>query len=86
MRDVTHSNMRCGVAMMSRLLKKKKVSFAKYSHFDRALLQKRPMYVEGLLIVATSYPAFGVKYGMWHDNCIQMRVQHGSLHSFVCNH
>jgi len=31
------------------------VSLAEYSHFYRALLQKRPMFLGSLLIVATSY-------------------------------
>jgi len=34
---------------------KLRVSFAEYRHFNRALLQKRPMIVRSLLIVATPY-------------------------------
>ena len=43
-----------GVATISRLLKKK-VSFAEYSLFNRVLLQKRPIILRSLLIVATPY-------------------------------
>ena len=34
---------------------KLKVSFTEYSLFDRALLQKRPIILRSLLIVATPY-------------------------------
>jgi len=47
------------VAMISRLLKIL-VSFAECSLFHRALLQKSPMFLGSLLIVATSYEAFHV--------------------------
>ena len=43
-----------GVATISRLLKIK-VSFPEYRLFYRALLQKRPMVLRSLLIVATPY-------------------------------
>jgi len=39
---------------MTRLLKTITVSFAEYSLFYRALLQKRPMFLGSLLIVAIS--------------------------------
>jgi len=51
------------VATISRLLNKK-VSFAEYSLFYRALLQKRPMFLGSLLIVATSYPSYYVWYAL----------------------
>jgi len=46
------TNVRCGVATISRLLKVQ-VSFAEYRLFYRALLQKRPIFLRSLLIVAT---------------------------------
>jgi len=55
-----------GVAMISKLIKKIEVSYAEYRLFYRALLQKRPMFLGSLLIVATPYrhciqaPAFSV--------------------------
>ena len=49
-----HTREKYGVAMISRLLKIN-VSFAEYSPFYRALLQKRPIFLGSLLIVATSY-------------------------------
>jgi len=36
------------------------VSFAEYSLFYRALLQKRPIILRSLLIVATPYKASGI--------------------------
>ena len=36
------------------------VSFAEYSHFDRALLQKRPIILASLLVAATPQSRFGL--------------------------
>ena len=47
--------MHYGVAMISRILKQY-VSFAEYSLFHKALLQKRPIILRSLLIVATHTP------------------------------
>jgi len=41
---------------------KSSVSFVKYSLFYRALLQKRPILLRSLLIVATPYPFAGEHY------------------------
>jgi len=49
------------VASISRLLKLQ-VSFAEYRLFYRALLQKRPIILRSLLVIATPYEVCGCTY------------------------
>ena len=74
---------RCGVATISRLLKLQ-VSFAEYSLFYRALLQKRPIILRSLLTEATRSDSLTWLIDMthWHDSLtwlIDMTHWHDSL-------
>jgi len=70
-RHVAYPNEPChryGVAPISRLLKLQ-VSVAEYSLFYRALLQKRPIILRSLLIVATLYEWIVSHIWTSHDTC-----------------
>ena len=48
------------------------VSFAEYGLFYRALLQKRPIILRSLLIVATPYQSV---VGYYHSKCVCVNVR-----------
>jgi len=67
---------------------KLQVSFAEYSLFYRALLQKRPIILRSLLIAATPYEYVMTRSCVYHNtpasyDAWYMRV-HASLHMYEC--